>query len=86
MDKFNSIFQLYDNFTGGFSRNIRLGLAIVLLFAIIWQLYLIIKKGRWIFIVILVILIPTFWPILKEVGRYLFIICKFLITRIGVNI
>jgi len=86
MDKLNSFFQIYDSFTAGLPKSSRLALTVFIMVLIIWQLWLIIKKGRWIFLIILVILIPAIWPLLKDLGHYLFIIFKFLITRIGVNI
>ncbi len=86
MEKFNAFLSIYDNFAVHLSKTNRLILAIAILLFIGWQLFLFVKKGRWIFLLILLFIIPASWPILKILLAYIWQIIKFLLIRIQVNI
>lgn len=78
MDAFNQIFGYYDKLIAPLSPGMQALVSFILLLVLLWQVYMIIKSGHWIFIALLVILLPGTWPAAKEVGRFFLMILEFL--------
>lgn len=76
------IFTLYDNLISGLSTTNQALLSLALLLFLLWQIYMVIKHGHWIFIAALIIFLPGTWPAARYVGNLLFDIIKFLFVRV----
>lgn len=85
MNNLDQIFGYYDKLIGNLSPQNQALISVALLLFLIWQIFMIVKSGHWIFIAALVLLLPSTWPATKTVGKFIWIIIKFLITRAQVT-
>ncbi len=76
------IFTQYDNLISGLSTTNQALLSLALLLFLLWQIYMVIKHGHWIFIAALIIFLPGTWPAARHIGSLLFNIIKFLFVRV----
>lgn len=74
----NEIQNLYLQFLGNFPEGIRPVVSIVLAAFIIYSIFKVIKKD-WIFIVVLIVLLPSSVPILKSVWQGVVGFVKFML-------
>jgi len=81
MEQINKIFSYYDKLIMGIPPGYSGLLSLVILALLAWALYKFIK-GNFIWIILIIVFIPATWPALKGLGRIIFIIFTFLITRI----
>jgi len=75
------IFNQYDKIIAGFSPTYQALISIALILFLLWQIYMIIKSGHWIFIVALIVFLPGTWPATKFIGNLLLSLFKFLLVR-----
>jgi hypothetical protein len=76
----NEIFSIYDQFLNYFPPNLHGVVSIALAVLIVIAVVKIIKKD-FIYIVLLVVLLPASWPILKTIWESIANIIKFLLTK-----
>ena len=81
MNTLNAIFSAYDNLIVNLSPSVQAMVSLLLLGVLVWQIYMVIKSGHWIFIALLFILLPGTWPAARMIGNYVLTIIHFLITR-----
>jgi len=77
----DSIFSYYDRAIGGLSPVLQAGISLLLLAFLIWQIYMFIKSGHWIFLAVILAFSPGTWPATKQIGLYIYLIVKFLLVR-----
>lgn len=82
MQSLNLIFSYYDKVTANFSPGAQALVALLLLAILIWQIWMIIKSGHWIFITTLIVLLPGTWPAVKQIGSFVWLAIKFLLIRL----
>ena len=82
----DTIFGFYDNAIARLPNEAQLLVALFVLFLIVMSFLAIIKKGHWIFIVLFAIFFPGAWPALKIAGNGVWIVIKFLLTRVGFSL
>jgi len=81
MSTIDLIFSYYDKLILSFTPAQQAGISFVVLLFLIWQIYLFVKSGHWIFVAVIIILMPSTWPALRNVVSYIWIIIKFLLER-----
>lgn len=86
MNILNSIFTYYDKTIVNFDPFWQAIISLLLLGFLIWQIFMVIKSGQWIFLALLILLLPGTWPAAKMVGNYLLTIAQFLLTRAQVSL
>jgi len=79
----NKIFSYYDKLILGIPAGYSGLLSLAILALLIWALYRFIK-GKFIWIILIIVFIPATWPALKSLGRVLLIIAEFLIARVKI--
>lgn len=82
MESLNLIFSYYDKVTANFSPSVQALVALLLLAVLVWQIWMIIKSGHWIFIATLIILLPGTWPAVRQIGNFVWLAIKFLLIRL----
>jgi hypothetical protein len=82
MNGLDSIFNQYDRLIAGFSATNQALLSLALLLFLLWQIYMVIKSGHWIFIAALILFLPGTWPATRHIGFLIFDIIKFLFVRV----
>lgn len=82
MNALNTIFSYYDKVTASLPPSTQALIAVVLLVILVWQIFMIIKSGHWIFIVFLVVLLPGTWPAVRQIGGFIWLAIKFLLIRL----
>jgi hypothetical protein len=86
MNTLDQIFTQYDKLIAPLSTGSQALLSTVLLVFLIWQIYMIIKSGHWIFIAVLIICLPGTWPAARQIGNFVWTAIKFLLVRTGISI
>ena len=86
MDGLNKIFSYYDNWLAHFSKTDQLIISGLILAILIWQIIMFIKKGQWVLIAVILIIMPGAWPFIKFIAKAIWLLVKFFITRIQSNI
>jgi len=81
MGPLDQIFSYYDKTVAAFSPAAQAIIALIFLAVLIWQIFMIVKSGHWIFIALFVILLPGTWPAARQIGLFLYTIIKFLFIR-----
>ena len=81
MNIIEQIFTFYDKLISPLSASQQAGISLLVILIIVWQVYLFIKSGHWIFIAVLIILMPSTWPAVKHVGEYAWVILTMLFNR-----
>jgi hypothetical protein len=74
------ISSLYDQFLGYFPEQFRVAVSLALALLLVYAVYQVIKKN-FIFIILLVLLLPPSVPILKNIWDNVFAALQFLIKR-----
>lgn len=82
MEIMNSIFSFYDKLIANFTPTNQALISLAILLFLIWQIYLIVKNGHWIFIVALIVLLPGTWPAARHIGNLIITLIKFLFIRV----
>lgn len=82
MNGLDVIFNQYDKLISGLSATNQALLSLVLLVFLIWQIYMIIKSGHWIFIAALILFLPGTWPAARHIGNLVLLVLKFLLVRV----
>lgn len=82
MNGLDVIFNQYDKLITGLSTTNQALLSLALLLFLLWQIYMIIKSGHWIFILALIIFLPGTWPAARHIGLLMYNILKFLFVRV----
>ena len=75
------VFAQYDKLISGLSPATQALISIVLMLFLIWQIYMIIKSGHWLFIAALILFLPGTWPATKVIGALILTLFKFLFLR-----
>jgi hypothetical protein len=83
MNSLDAIFNQYDKLIGGLSTANQAFISLLLLLFLLWQIYMIIKSGHWIFILALILFLPGTWPATRYLGSLLFLVIKLLFVRVG---
>ena len=86
MEILDKIFSYYDKILANLSPSSQALVSLVFLGILIWQIYMIIKSGNWIFIATLILLAPSTWPAAKHIGMLIWTAIKFLLIRAGLAI
>jgi hypothetical protein len=81
MDIIATVFSYYDQILSPLPIATQALISFIFLALLVWQIFMIIKSGHWIFIVALIIFLPGTWPAVKQLGYYAWMIIKFFITR-----
>ncbi len=74
------IFEIYTQFINIFPHGMQWTVSVVLAVLLIYAIYKILKKN-FIFIILLVILLPASAPIFKNIWENLVVLVKFLLTK-----
>jgi len=78
------IFSYYDKVVSGLSPSTQGLIALVLLAFLVWQIWMFIKSGHWMFLVTLIICLPGTWPALRQILDYIWKVIQFLLNKGGV--
>jgi len=81
MNYLESIFGYYDQITAHLSTGQQAIISLILLIFLVWQIFMIFKSGHWIFIALLIILLPGTWPAAKQIGGLVLMFLEFLLIR-----
>ena len=81
MNYLSNVFQYYDQLIAHFNPTQQAIISFALLLFLIWQLFMIFKSGHWIFIALLIILLPGTWPAALKIFDLVWIMIKFLFSR-----
>lgn len=81
MNSLDWIFNQYDKLIAGLSPASQALISIALILFLLWQIYMIIKSGHWLFVVALVVFLPGTWPATKYIGNLILMVFKFLLVR-----
>jgi uncharacterized membrane protein YccC len=79
-------FSYYDKMVSGLSPSAQALIALVLLFFLVWQIYMFIKSGHWMFLAILIICLPGTWPALRQILNYVWKVLQFLLNKGGLSV
>lgn len=82
MEILNSIFSYYDHLIAPLSNTYQALISLALLVFLIWNIYQLIKSGHWIFIAVLIFMLPGTWPAAKIIGEFAWAIISGLLMRI----
>jgi len=82
MEYVNAIFNYYDKLIEPISISYQAIISLALLVILIWNIYQLIKSGHWIFIAVLILMLPGTWPAAKRIGELVWIVITGLLMRI----
>jgi hypothetical protein len=74
------IFELYNQFINIFPKVMQWAVSVFLAILLVYAIYKILKKN-FIYIILLVVLLPASFPIFKNIWQNLLILLKFLLTK-----
>ncbi|MFA4996255.1 MAG: hypothetical protein WC536_03910 [Patescibacteria group bacterium] len=77
------IFTQYDKLISSFSPASQAFISLALLLFLMWQIYMVIKHGHWIFIAALILFLPGTWPATQYIGGLILTVIKLLFVRVG---
>lgn len=77
----DAIFSYYDNLIAPLSTGSQALISLFLLLFLVFQIYLIIKSGHWLFVAALIVFLPGTWPATRLLGQFILDIFSFLFTR-----
>jgi hypothetical protein len=80
------IFSYYDKVVSGLSPSAQGLIALALLAFLIWQIWMFIKSGHWLFLAVIIICLPGTWPALRQILDYIWKVLQFLLNKGGVSI
>jgi hypothetical protein len=82
----NQIFTFYDRLIGAFPEKAQVLISLLLIVFIILAFISMIKHGHWVFFLIFIILFPGGWPASLRVFDAIWLIIKFLLVRVQINL
>lgn len=82
MDTINQIFGFYDKAILGLPLHYQALLSLAVLIFFISVLYIFIKSKNWIFLAVIIVLLPETWPAARNIGIIVWNIFKGLILRL----
>ena len=82
MNYITEIFNFYDKLIINLPVNSQIIISLLILIFFIWQIFMFIKSGHWIFIVALLLFLPGTTGAIKNIGFVLLSILKSLLIRI----
>jgi len=80
MFNLGSIFEIYNQFLNNFPENVRWLVSLALAVLIVYGIYKVLRR-QFIFLVLLVILLPASVPILKNIWEQVLQVLQFLVGR-----
>lgn len=80
------IFSYYDKIISNLSPSTQGLVAIAILIFLIWQIYMFIKSGHWMFLAAIIICLPGTWPALRQILDYIWKVLQFLLNKGGISI
>jgi len=86
MNFLDKIFTYYDKLLAPLDPKFQLGISLLIFCFLLIKVYFFIKHGHWLFLAAIIIFLPGTWPATKKVFLMIYLIVKFLVTRIQVNI
>jgi len=81
MNIFNAIFGYYDKLISPLPIGYQAAISLLLLVVLIWNIYSFIKSGNWIFLAVLILMLPGTWPAAKKIVYFIWLIIKGLLIR-----
>lgn len=83
MDNFiELLFSRYDLLIQNLPSEFQIILSLLLLLFLIWNIYVFIKSGNWLFLAILIAALPGTWPASKKILIFFWLLCKGLFYRL----
>ena len=83
IDILNQIFGFYDQIIANIPVGYQAAISLILVILLLWNIFLIIKSGHWIFITVLIVFLPGTWPAAKKIAELFYLLIKGLIIRAG---
>ena len=83
MDSLDKLFSFYDQLISKLPVGYQALISLALVIFLVWNIYLIIKSGHWIFILVLIVLLPGTWPAAKNIALIIWALFKGLFMRSG---
>lgn len=80
------IFGYYDKVVSNLSPSAQGLIALALLAFLVWQIWMFIKSGHWMFLAALIICLPGTWPALRQILDYVWKVLQFLLNKGGVSV
>ena len=81
MDAINSIFGYYDRLLAPLPLLYQALISIALLIFMGCNIYALIKSGKWIFLAVIIVLLPETWPAARKIALILWLVTKGLLSR-----
>jgi hypothetical protein len=85
MQSVDKIFGIYDNLIQGLPLGYQALISGALIFILFWNVYLFVRKGHWIFLMLLIVMLPGTWPAVMNICSIFTKIVLGLIVRIQGN-
>lgn len=82
MDTVNQIFGFYDKTIFNMPIHYQALLSLAILIFFIWMVYIFLKSKNWIFLAIIIVLLPETWPAARNIGMIAWNIFKGLFLRL----
>ena len=82
MEYLNAIFTYYDKLIEPIPVAYQAIISLALLIILIWNIYQLIKSGHWIFIAVLIFMLPGTWPAAVKIGELIWILVTGLLMRV----
>lgn len=82
MDAANYIFSFYDKMISTMPLHFQALLSLAVLFFFVWIVYIFLKSKNWIFLAVIILLLPETWPAARNIGIIVWNILKGLILRL----
>jgi len=68
MDTVSKIFGFYDKTISNMPLHYQAILSLAVLIFFVWMVYIFIKSKSWIFLAVIIVLLPETWPAAKNIG------------------
>ena len=78
----NTLFGYYDQLISAYPIGTQAIISFVLLIFLLWNIYIFLRHGHWIWILVLVAAIPATWPAAKKIGQILWLLFQGMLYRI----
>jgi len=82
MEAIKQIFGFYDKTISGMPPHYQAFLSLAILIFFVWIVYIFIKSKNWIFLAVIIILLPETWPAARNIGLIIWNIFKGLFLRL----
>lgn len=77
----NQIFGYYDQLISGLSIGTQALISLALIIFLVWQIYMFVKSGHWLFLALILFLSPGTWPAARKLGELIWLVIKYLLVR-----